>query len=193
MVFVSAMEPENYQINIINQYYKLVTEFERLSDYATNIDESARYLHENNLSFSETAINELKILQKLLDEILDHSKQAFLKRDVAAAKHIEPLEEVMDDLVNALHDNHLDRLRDGLCSVQTGTSFLDILSNIERISDTCSNIGVSTISRVDPSIAEKAHYYTSSLHQGYDDTYNLEYHNAHKEFFDLLSKNGSAE
>ena len=177
---------ENYQSNIINQYYKLVTEFERLSDHATNIDESAKYLHDNGLVFSETAINELKILNKLLDDILQYSRQAFLRRDVVAARHIEPLEEVMDDLVNALHDNHLDRLRDGKCSVQTGTSFLDVLSNIERISDTCSNIGVSTISRVDPQIAEKAHYYTSSLHQGNDDKFNAEYEAAHSEYFNLL-------
>ena len=179
---------EEYQINIINQYYKLTADFERLSDYATNIDEYAVYLNENKLAFSESALSEIEILTKLLDRILEYSRQAFLKRDVEAAEHIEPLEEVMDDLVNALHDNHLDRLRDGKCSVQTGTVFLDVISNIERMSDSCSNIGVSTLSRVNLEIAQKAHLYTSSLHQGNNATFNQEYDAAHDEYFNMLSE-----
>ena len=177
---------EDYQIRIINQYYKLTSEFERLSDHATNIDESAAYLNEHELRLSDHAKEEIKVLCKLLYRILEYSTQAFLKRDVEAARHVEPLEEVMDDMINAMHDNHLERLRVGKCSVQTGVAFLDVLSNVERISDTCSNIGVSTITRVMPEIAEKAHNYTSQLHQGIDENFNREYHAAHDEFFAML-------
>ena len=129
---------------------------------------------------------ELDVLYKLLNKILGYSQQAFLRRDLEAARHIEPLEEVMDDLINATHDNHLERLHSGKCSVQAGVSFLDILSNLERISDTCSNIGVATITRVPPELAEQAHNYTSQLHQGKDETFNSEYHAAHDEYFKML-------
>ena len=177
---------DDHQIHIINQYYKLTNEFERLSDHAVNIDETAGYLYENKLALSAKANAELDVLYKLLGKILDYSTQAFLRRDVDAARHIEPLEEVMDDLINATHDNHLERLRSGLCSVQAGVSFLDILSNLERISDTCSNIGVATITRVHPELVEQAHSYTSQLHQGKDEVFNAEYHAAHDEYFKML-------
>ena len=178
---------DDHQVHIINQYYKLTNEFERMSDHAVNIDETARYLYENSLSLSDTARSELAVLYDLLYKILEYSKQAFLRRDLDAARQIEPLEEVMDDLVNATHDNHLERLRSGKCSVQAGVSFLDILSNLERISDTCSNIGVATITRVHPELAEQAHSYTSQLHQGKDETFNSVYHKTHDEYFEMLN------
>ena len=177
---------DDHQIHIINQYYKLTNEFERLSDHAVNIDDTARYLNENSLVLSDLAMAELDVLYKLLNKILGYSQQAFLRRDLEAARHIEPLEEVMDDLINATHDNHLERLHSGKCSVQAGVSFLDILSNLERISDICSNIGVATITRVHPELAEQAHNYTSQLHQGKDETFNSEYHAAHDEYFKML-------
>ena len=173
---------------ILDQYYKLTTEFERLSDHAVNLCDASVYLHNNNLAFSAYAESELDVLTDLLDAILEYSGQAFLKRDVDAARHIEPLEEVMDDLTNAIHDNHLSRLREGLCSIQTGTSFLDVLTNLERISDTCSNVGVATLARVSDEVAAKAHYYISSLHQGRDESFNREYDEAHEKYFDMLAR-----
>lgn len=72
----------------------------------------------------------------------------------------------MDDLTNTPHDNHLARLREGNCSVCEGMVFLDILANMERIADICSNIGITVIARIKPQTAEYVHTYTSSLHQG---------------------------
>ncbi len=176
--------PEHSEI--MNHYHSVVNEFERLSDHAVNITEIATALHKNQTSFSNEAISELNVLNKLISTILDYSDKAFKKRDVTAARHIEPLEQVVDDMVNALKNNHLERLRTGKCSVLTGTEFLNLLSEMERISDICSNIGVATIARATPEIKHQVHDYVSTLHSGRDEKFNLEYQEAHNKYFGLL-------
>ena len=171
---------------ILDQYYKMVTEFERLGDHAVNIAESAKTLYDNHVSFTDTAKEELVILRDLLDEILSYTQTAFEKRDIECARRIEPLEEVMDDLINALHENHLQRLRENQCTIIAGTCFLDVLSNVERISDTCSNVGVATVARVDAKVARSSHKYISALHQGKNIEFNRIYHEKHDIYFDRL-------
>jgi len=189
MVQLSGHLKEDYHVKILDEYYKVVTEFERLSDHALNLAMCARSLEEDKISFSDPSLRELEIVRDLLNKIFNYTTSAYEKRDVAAARHIEPLEEVMDDMINALHDNHLARLRTGTCTIHAGTVFLDILNNIERISDVCSNIGIAVIARVNPEVANLAHTYISSLHKGSDENYNREYEAAHEEFFGRLKNN----
>lgn len=171
---------------IMNHYYSVAVEFERLSDHAVNMADIAVSLHDNDTTFSETALVELAVLRKLLDAILEYGNKTFEKRDVDAARHIEPLEQVVDDMVNALKANHLERLRTGACAAFEGTEFLNLLSDAERISDICSNIGVATIARVNPEIEHQVHDYVSMLHAGRDEAFNREYQQAHDEYFGLL-------
>lgn len=173
-------------IEIMDHYYTLITEFERLGDHATNITEMAVDLKKNDRAFSETALSELDTLRELLGTILFYSREAFEKRSVEAARHIEPLEEVVDDIVHVLKNNHLDRLRKGDCSITAGTAFLNFLSDIERVSDICSNIGVATIVRVQPELKHEVHHYMSSLHAGKDEFFNNEYKAAHDHYFAML-------
>ncbi len=180
---------DELHIKIIDQYYKDVTEFERLGDHAVNLMESAEELSREGNGLTEDAKKELDILRRLITRILENATLAFVKRDVVAARHIEPMEEVVDDLVNSLHDNHIARLRDGKCKVNSGIIFLDILTNIERISDICSNIGVATIARANPGAETLAHSYISSLHQGNDKDYNMEYSRIHTEFYNMFKEN----
>ena len=179
---------EPSQIAILNQYNRLSTEFERLGDHATNLAETATEIVETEISLSKQAIEELKVAYVLLEQILEYTIQAFEKRDVQAAKHIEPLESVMDDLVNTLHDNHLTRLREGKCAVSSGAVFVEILSNLERISDICSNVGIAVVARVNPDVASLAHTYVTALHQGQDKEYGNEYEVAHVKYFDILDE-----
>ena len=137
MMKLSPHVKEELHMKILDQYYKDVTEFERLGDHAVNLMESARELAKDDSALTDDAKNELDILRRLLSRILENASLAFIKRDVVAARHIEPMEEVVDDLVNSLHDNHIVRLRDGKCKVNAGIVFLDILTNLERISDLC--------------------------------------------------------
>lgn len=183
---ISAHITASNHIDIMNHYFSSVTEFEHLSDHAVNIVEIAEELHNNQTTFSNAALSELKVLQELIETIQDYTNKAFQKRDLAAARHIEPLEEVVDDLVNALKQNHLDRLRTGACSIFSGTEFLNLLSEVERISDVCSNIGVATIARATPEIKNQIHNYVSTLHSGRDEAFNREYQEAHDQYFGLL-------
>lgn len=186
LVQLSAHISDPTHIEIMNHYCSVVTEFERLGDHALNICEVGMALHDRNAAFSKEALSELTVLRELINRILDHSYQAFYKRDEVAARHIEPLEEVVDDLVNALKDNHLDRLRDGKCSIFAGTEFLNMLSDVERISDICSNIGVATVARTEPELKHQVHDYVSLLHSGHDENFNREYQEAHDLYFRLL-------
>lgn len=188
LIQISTRITSSEHVEIMNQYYSDVTEFERLGDHAMNIKEIAEALNKNKDAFSETALAELKVLHQLMDTILDYTHDAFGKRDLAAARHIEPLEEVVDDMISVLNDNHLKRLREGNCGVYPGTEFLDLLSEIERISDICSNVGVSTVARVQPEMKHQVHEYVSMLHAGRDEAFNREYQDAHDHYFRLLKE-----
>lgn len=185
---LSAVLKQEYHILILNEYYKLVVEFERLGDYAVNIAEVGQELHEKRAEFSQVAKKEIKILMDLINSILDCAEKAFKVRDVEAAQSIEPLEEVVDDVVNVLKENHLSRLAKGECTVVAGTGFMDLLSDIERVSDICSNIGLATVARVTPELATEPHEYVYYLHSGRDEKFNAEYKEAHKKYFRRLKK-----
>ena len=96
-------------------------------------------------------------------------------------------------MVNALKQNHLDRLREHKCSVLAGTEFLNLLSDIERISDICSTVGVATIMRINPGQNANIHEYISYLHSGRDEEFNRRYEQMHAEYFGLLDAVSSAE
>lgn len=186
LVQISAHVTQPQYVEISNHYYAVITEFERLGDHAVNISETAATLHENGMAFSEHAMSELNILRGLIETILGYTDDAFKNCSLTAAHHIEPLEEVVDDLVNALKQNHLDRLRKGKCSVLAGTEFLNLLSDVERLSDVCSNVGVATVARTTPEMKHEVHDYMSKLHSGNDETFNREYQEAHDRYFRLL-------
>ena len=193
LVELSPSIVEENHIRILNQYNRLVNEFERLGDHGVNIAEVAAQLNENRISFTESALEEIDVAKDLLDKIIGYTWRAFEKRDTEAAWHIEPLEDVMDDLINTLHDNHLARLRAGECTISAGTAFLDVLTNMERISDICSNIGISVVARVKPELASLAHNYVTTLHEGNDSRFKEEYRKVHEQYFGKLMEIGGVE
>lgn len=188
LIQISARITSPEHVEIMNHYYSGITEFERLGDHAMNIKEIAESLNKKETVFSDAALAELNVLHNLIDTILVYTHDAFEKRDLSAARHIEPLEEVVDDMVGILNDNHLERLREGECGVDAGTEFLNLLSEIERISDICSNIGVATVARVQPEMKHQVHEYVSMLHSGRDEAFNHEYQEAHDRYFGLLKE-----
>ena len=178
---------EDLHLRILKQYHKLVSEFEHLGDYADKMADAATTLHDENVVLSKTAMNEIGLTKQLVEQIIDYSSKAFEKRDVSAAYHIEPCVSVMQEMVATLHDNHLVRLREGHCTVRGGVIFSDILTNVERIAKTCSNIGIATIARVSSEVDNRAHSYTASIHQGKNEEYNEEYDRVHKDYYSRLS------
>lgn len=176
-------------IRILDQYYKITSQFERLGDHALNISETAKDLHDHKSVFSDEALYELSVLFELIDKITEYTDLAFRKRDVEAARHIEPLEEVVDDMVNALRDNHLRRLSEGKCNVYIDNDFLNLLTDVERVSDICSNVGLAIVTRAQPELENQAHSYVSQLHGGNDPQFNAEYDEAHNTYFGKLAAN----
>ena len=152
------MEADDNSV-LLNYYLQCFSEFERIGYYAVNLTESAEELHARGAQFSTTARQELAVLQDALHEIMGYAADAFTTRQARVARHIEPVEEVIDDLVETLRARHTRRLLDGKCTVYGGLGFLNSLTNIERIADQCSNLGIYTIALTDPDIARTHHDY----------------------------------
>ena len=129
----------------VTELLNFVTECERIGDYAVNIKEKAQELADKEVTFSEMAQQELKLLDKALEKILTLTADAFEADDGRMASQVEPLEQVIDILVEKLRAQHIKRLKDGICSIDTGVVFLDVLNNAERISDHCSNIAARLV------------------------------------------------
>ena len=187
LIGLSTHVPDGKNSEILNYYMQCFGEFERIGDHAVNLTENAAELHSRNAEFTLQARKELHVLSEALSDILASTYGAFSRLDFEAAKKIEPVEEVVDDMVTTLKDNHIKRLREGTCTMQSGLTFLDVLTNVERISDQCSNVGVYTVSLADAR-AVKAHDYISVLHQGLDEFFNKAYEERHEYYFGKLNK-----
>lgn len=129
----------------VTKLLKAIGDFERISDHAVNVLESIEELREKGIAFSPAAKQELKTLCQATDDILALTEAAFVNDDLATAYNVEPLEQVIDDIKTLLRNNHILRLKDGACTVETGFIWSDLLTDFERVSDHCSNIAVGII------------------------------------------------
>ena len=155
---------------------KAIGDFERISDHGVNVIESVEELREKGIELSDGAKEELRVLCRAVEETLEITEHAFLTGDTLAARDVEPLEEVVDELKTALRDSHIVRLKGGECTVEAGFIWADLLTNFERVSDHCSNVAVGVMDaaartmdvhaslrlmkREDPCFAEKLKEYS---------------------------------
>ena len=186
VVFLPHLQNQDH-VAIMDQYYKVSSEFERLGDHGVNIAEHAATLHRNKTALSAAAVSELAVLESAISNILDESEQTFRKRDEDAASRIEPLVQVIKELVALLKRNHLKRMGTGECNVFADSTFTDLLIEFHRIADVCSNIGIATIVRVHPELADHEHVYFDHLHAGGDETFDTAYNRARERYFSLFS------
>jgi len=149
----------------VTAYFHLISEYERIGDYTMNILETAEALYEQEAAFSEDAIRELGITFDAISEIVELAIDATRTMDINEIVEVEPLEEVVDRIVEELKSIHIDRAKKGICKVDIGVYFLDILTNVERISDHCSNIAVYLLSVKKQYAALKKHEYLEQLHR----------------------------
>ena len=119
-----------------------IGDFERISDHAVNIMESAQELHKKGLKFSASAKKDLEVLGQAVEDIVNTSYEVFDRQDMKLAEKIEPLEEVIDELSKEVKRRHVQRLRNGECTIEMGFILSDITTCLERVADHCSNIGV---------------------------------------------------
>ena len=122
-----------------------IGDFERLSDHAVNLSETALEMHEKKIEFSGDAKQEVHLLLEAVTEILEQAARAFIDGDVNEAIEIDPLEEVIDEMCKRFRANHIMRLQDSDCTILMGFVFNDLLTNLERVSDHCSNIAFSVL------------------------------------------------
>ena len=122
-----------------------IGDFERISDHAVNILDTAREIHTKGVDFSDMAKRELNVMFGAIEEILDITVKAFEEKDIALAYKVEPLEEVVDYLRTEMKTRHVERLRTKACTIEQGFIFTDLLTDLERVSDHCSNIAVNLI------------------------------------------------
>lgn len=150
-----------------------IGDFERISDHAVNILKVAQEINQKKIAFSEGAQAGLNVMIEALKEILNNAVQAFINNDVNIAAKVEPLEQVIDRLRDKLKEAHVKRLTNGECTIELGFVFSDLITNIERVSDHCSNIaiGVIEINRN----GYEAHEYLHELKNSDDIQYNADY------------------
>lgn len=129
----------------ITELLKIIGDFERIGDHAVNIVESAEELRDKHIEFTPAAKKELAVIKAALTEVLDTSLKAFTEKDVSAARLVEPLEQVIDDLKQQLRTRHILRMKKGECSVEAGFVWSDLLTDLERVSDHCSNVALCVL------------------------------------------------
>ena len=131
----------------------MIGDLERISDHSVNILESAEELRDKSMSFSAEAQRELGVIISAVKEILTISLEAYRKNDLAVAARVEPLEQVIDDLKDELRSHHIERMQAGKCSIEVGFIWSDLLTNLERVSDHCSNIAGCVIETAHDSLS----------------------------------------
>ena len=129
----------------VSKLLKVIGDFERISDHSINILESAEELKEKDMQFTPDAVKELDVLCGAVSEILTLSYMAFINNDLKSAYDVEPLEQVIDGLKAKLRDGHIKRLKTGTCSIEAGFVWADLITNLERTADHCSNIAACII------------------------------------------------
>ena len=129
----------------VSKLLKVIGDFERISDHSINVLESAEELKEKDMQFTSDAVKELDVLCGAVSEILTLSYMAFINNDLKSARDVEPLEQVIDGLKAKLRDGHIKRLKNGTCSIEAGFVWADLITNLERTADHCSNIAACVI------------------------------------------------
>lgn len=186
LVSLTNQELTEHDSRTITYYLKLVMEFERIGDYAINVMELADRMHGLGAKLSDKAIAELRALSDAVGEAIEMSVTAVKTEDLAIATRIEPLEETVDKMEDTLKFRHIERLKEGKCTVDGGVVFLELLTNIERISDHCSNIAVHVIGYRENIDSLDRHAYLKEIHAGESKTYSDMYAAYNEKYFSRI-------
>ena len=158
---ITSRSLSSAQSEEVSKFLHTISDFERISDHALNISETAKEIHDKSMVFSAAAGRELEVMESALREILSIAIAAFVANDVQQAARVEPLEEIIDGLCDEMKSHHVDRLQSGACTLGQGFVFNDLLTNYERVADHCSNIAVAIIELESDSF--DTHEYLSSV------------------------------
>lgn len=175
----SDMKEQNFLL-------KAITAFERIGDLAVNITDSLDALRDMDKSFSPYAMDELRVVADAVWENLSNTVTAYKNDDMEAARKVEPLEEVIDEMIEYLKAQHVERMAKGLCDILGGIQFQNILSNLERISDQCSDMAVYILERQDETIVGQEHTYVHNLHHSNNPAYVADFKARYEHYFNRI-------
>lgn len=167
----------------VSKMMHCVGNFERISDHAVNLVESAQEMHEKGIMFSDECINEITVITDAIAENINKAFDSYINNDLTIAHKVEPLEEVVDNLSTELKNRHIRRLQNDECTVELGYIFQDVLTNLERVSDHCSNIAGCLIETDEK---KTLHAYLHDVKEN-DETFRNEYREYAEEYFRRLS------
>lgn len=181
LVTLSSKNMSEKDSSDITKILHIIGDFERISDHAVNLVESVEEIRDKNISFSDSAVAELAVLRQAVDKVLELTERCFVDTDMHLATTVEPLEELIDDLRDQIKLRHTIRLQKSLCSIELGFILSDILTNLERVADHCSNVagGVLDMAQTDMHLHESIRAIRADKtifeerYQGYAQQYSL--------------------
>lgn len=165
LVKVGARQLSARDSQEVSKLLHIIGDFERISDHALNLMEVADEIHAKRIQFSPAAQHEIRVMRTAVSDCLKMTVTAFNNNDLALAEQVEPLEEVVDDLRSSIKAAHIDRLKTGFCTIELGFVLSDLLTNLERVGDHCSNIAASMV-EIERHGSVDAHGYKLSLTEG---------------------------
>ena len=158
LIKIAENEVDEQDSKQVSKLLHIIGDFERISDHAVNIVESAEEIRDKKLEFSDEANHELSVIRSAVADILTLTEEAFLKNDPEKARSVEPLEEVIDGLKTKIKRNHIRRLQANECTIEHGFILADLLNDFERVSDHCSNVAECVIEIAEKEIIDTHRY-----------------------------------
>lgn len=173
LVKLSGKDISEEDSNEISKLLHCIGDFERIGDHGINILKIAQEMNEKQIMFSDEAKTEIQVATNALSEIAELTMKAFCEDDLESAKRIEPLEQVVDIIISEIKDNHIKRLQEGKCTIELGFMLNDLLNNMERVSDHCSNVAACIIQLKDSTFA--THEYLNEVKSSQDEEFKKEF------------------
>lgn len=162
-------------------------DFERIGDYTVNILEMVEQMVDEAVSFTPRAKMEANYIISAVDEILELAYKSFESMDLQTAVKVEPLEQIIDMMQEFLKNSHIERLKEGICSIESSMHFVDLITNLERIADHCSNIAVIVIQQASRTRREfDFHSYLKTVHEGKTPEYDSSFKHFHEKYMESL-------
>jgi len=182
LVKLSGVDLTDADSHEVGRLLHSIGDFERISDHAVNIVDTAEEIYEKKIAFSVEARSELSRMTAAIVEIMDFTADAFANNDIDVAAKVEPIEQVIDVMKSTFKERHVARLQEGRCTIELGFVFNDLITNYERVSDHCSNIAVSTIQR--NMAKQDAHKYLRNIKKDENSTYSVLYKDFEKKYLE---------
>ena len=173
LVKIASNNMSSKDSKAVTELLHCIGDIERISDHAVNIAKVAKEMFDKEVSFSEQAQKDIKVITSASLEVLDMAVSSLINEDLAVARNVEPLEQVVDRLKRKIKSNHISRLRQGDCTMELGFILSDLLTNYERVADHCSNIAVCLIEIANDSF--ETHEYLSSVKNHNDQSFDEQY------------------